>query len=398
MEQPLQPRMRPSTRWTSFEGWDYNGMKERLETALAGLNKDVLLSHAELIKSQKLSMSDNFSAGQRWICFEMVTEDGGLVIARVRLPRHPNTLPTVCEEDEFYAIACEVATMRFVGPKKLPSVVVPEVYAYEGPGSQRAAAAGGIYMLLEGFYGNTLQDVAFNLCDLPVNKDPAFCFVFHDFGLRFISLYPNQTQVASQDHIMTQWTKAQAQLATLSFPQIGSIITTTESGEPVFGKLSTAAAEGLDPRGPFSTATEYFTALGKAALRRAELQDDERSRDSAHSSRLGALVFLDIVQTTGHFRMSQDLFPFNHMDLGMQNILVDDDFNFLAIIDWEFAQTAPWQVNHYPMPFSGTQWSNYVSSTMLKITTVLPSTFITDHFSNEQPSSPPTREPKCPYG
>lgn len=64
MEQPLQPRMRPSTRWTSFEGWDYYGMKERLETALAGLNKDVLLSYAELLKSQKLSMSDKFSAGQ----------------------------------------------------------------------------------------------------------------------------------------------------------------------------------------------------------------------------------------------------------------------------------------------------------------------------------------------
>jgi hypothetical protein len=39
------------------------------------------------------------------------------------------------------------------------------------------------------------------------------------------------------------------------------------------------------------------------------------------------------------------------MDLGTQNILVDDRFNFRAIIDWEFAQTAPWQVNHYPMTF-----------------------------------------------
>jgi len=35
----------------------------------------------------------------------------------------------------------------------------------------------------------------------------------------------------------------------------------------------------------------------------------------------------------------------------MQNILVDDDFNFLALIDWEFTQTAPLHVNHYPMPF-----------------------------------------------
>lgn len=47
-------------------------MKERLEIALAGINKDILLSHAELIKGQKLSMSENFSAGKHWICFEMV--------------------------------------------------------------------------------------------------------------------------------------------------------------------------------------------------------------------------------------------------------------------------------------------------------------------------------------
>ena len=150
---------------------------------------------------------------------------------------------------------------------------------------------------------------------------------------------------------MAQWTMAQAQLATLAYPQIGSITAITESGEPVIGKLSTAAAEGLVPQGPFSTATEYFTAIGKAALRRAELQDDERNRDSASFSRLGAFVFLDIVQTTDLFGAPQNLFPFNHMDLGMQNIIVDDDFNFLGLIDWEFAQTAPWQVNHYPMPF-----------------------------------------------
>ncbi|PNY25682.1 Uncharacterized protein TCAP_04379, partial [Tolypocladium capitatum] len=82
------------------------------------------------------------------------------------LSRHPDTLPTVSEDDEFYAIACEVSTMRFVG-HNLPSVVVPEVYAYEGPGSQLATAAGAIYMLLEGFYGNTLRDTAPDLCSLP---------------------------------------------------------------------------------------------------------------------------------------------------------------------------------------------------------------------------------------
>ena len=38
------------------------------------------------------------------------------------------------------------------------------------------------------------------------------------------------------------------------------------------------------------------------------------------------------------------------MDLGAHNILIDDDYNFLAVVGWEFAQTAPWQGNYYPAP------------------------------------------------
>lgn len=164
-------------------------MKDRLKGSLAERNKDALLRHAELIKGQKFFMSEPFSAGQFWICFEMVAEDDSLVIARVRLPRHPDTLPTVSEEDEFYAIACEVPTMRFVS-HNLPSVVVPKVYAYEGPGSQLAAAAGAMYMLLEGFYGNTLQDIAPDLCSLPVNSPfIPLTFTFHCFLSCFSPLY-----------------------------------------------------------------------------------------------------------------------------------------------------------------------------------------------------------------
>lgn len=143
----------------------------------------------------------------------------------------------------------------------------------------------------------------------------------------------------------------QVLLATLAYPKIGSISSITENGEPVIDKLSTAAAEGLDLKGPFLNAVDYFAALGEAAFRRSSSCDTNPPGDSSHFRRLGALVFIDIVQTTTLFQSSQAQYPLNHMDLGTQNILVDDDFNFLAIIDWEFAQTAPWQVNHYPMPF-----------------------------------------------
>ncbi|KAI0403040.1 hypothetical protein F4802DRAFT_329819 [Xylaria palmicola] len=307
------PELLPSRRWTSFDGWDYHGMKERLRAALEQIDKHALVRHAECIRGQKLTMSRPFSAGQYWICFEMVADDGGgLVIARVRLPRHPDVPATVTEADEAYAIACEVATMEFVR-RKLSAVPLPRVYAYEGVGSQLAARAGAPYMLLEGFYGNTLQDVEFDMCDLhPTN----------------------------QEHIIAQWTRVQAELATLAYPQIGSISSISESGEPIIGKLAAASTGELGETGPFSRTVDYFTSLGKAAANNT-------------TTKLGALVFLDIVRTTDLFgdTNAEGSFPLNHMDLGAQNILVDGDFDLVAVIDWEFAQTAPWQVVRYPMPF-----------------------------------------------
>lgn len=150
---------------------------------------------------------------------------------------------------------------------------------------------------------------------------------------------------------MAQWTTIQTSLATLTNPLIGSISGITKTGEPIIDKLSSAASEGLMSQGPFSKAIEYFMALGEAALYRASCHESSLDKGMSQFRRLGALVFLDIVQSTTFFQGSPARYPLNHMDLGTQNIIVDDDLNFLAVIDWEFAQTAPWQVNHYPMPF-----------------------------------------------
>lgn len=157
---------------------------------------------------------------------------------------------------------------------------------------------------------------------------------------------------------MSQWTAIQAELATVTFPQIGSICHVSEKGEPTLGKLSTAPIEGLPHPGPFPDTVSYFGAVAQGRLRNVREGSDHGgdSPDTASESRwteLGILVFIDIVRNTeiyspGSFGSS---FHFSHMDLGTQNILVDDSFNFLAIIDWEFAQSAPWEVNHYPMPF-----------------------------------------------
>ncbi|ATY63594.1 hypothetical protein A9K55_008939 [Cordyceps militaris] len=325
----------PSARWQSFDGWDYNGMKERLEDALEIINKVALISHAEHVVGRKFGMSEPFSAGQYWICFELVAEDGSLVIARVRLPRHPEVSLTATDNDLEYAIECEIATMRYVR-SKLPNVTIPRIYAYEPAGSPPQL-------------GNMLLDMEYDMTRLPPSV---------------------------QQQIMTQWTRVQAELATITLPQIGSISSLSPTGEPIIGRIASAAAEGFWNSGPFNTSAEYFAAAGQAAVDRFNSTGGSGSADG-HWAAIGALVFCDIVAKADLFQDvgAQGSFPLNHigsstqhwpirgqrrvgclrrfnnMDLGTQNILVDDAFRFLATIDWEFAQTAPWQVNHYPMPF-----------------------------------------------
>lgn len=164
----------PSRKWLSFDGWDYNGMRQRLERALETIKKGSLIDHAEHVTGQKMVMSEPFSAGQYWICFELVGEDGTLVIARVRLPRHPDAPPTVTDEDMEYATQCEIATMRCVRDR-VPSITIPKIYAYEPGDSPKAKEAGGAYMIMEGFRGNTLLDMEFDMTQLPVSVNCIFC-------------------------------------------------------------------------------------------------------------------------------------------------------------------------------------------------------------------------------
>ncbi|CAK7219178.1 hypothetical protein SEUCBS140593_003803 [Sporothrix eucalyptigena] len=314
-------------------------MKERLQDTISKLDTSFLVDHAERILGQPVTLSKQFSAGQYWICFELVAANEGLVIARVRLPRHPDMPASLSDEDEQYSINCEVATMKYVR-KKLPAVKLPQVYAYEAPGSLRASSVGAAYMLLEGFYGNTLQDVTFDICSLAIS-----------------------TQV----HIITQWTSAQAEIATLAFACIGSISSISENGEPVLGRLASAPIEGLNSSGPFSSTTEYFVTIADSAAAKARPLDSNPS-DPSYWATMGTFVFQDIVHNTPLYHVTgEESFPLNHMDLGTQNILIDEDYNFLAIIDWEFAQTAPWPVNYYPMPFSLT-WPDAKTQTILQDT------------------------------
>lgn len=289
------------------------------------------------------------------------------MIARIRLPRHPEANELVDAASERYAIECDVATMEFL-QDNVKTVPAPKLYAYEPTESENARRVGACYMLIEGFYGNTLQDVEFDVYGLSVRQLVEHCLCCR---LRTNTAF---TQPPTRERIITQWTVVQAELASFSFPTVGSICSYSKESGATIGKLACAVAESYPTGGPFATAQEFFLAAAEAHYAevkasvssgpegssdkgKEEGQDEEESQDEEEAEgwrTLGPYIFLSIVKETRIFASgagNAGPFHLNHMDMGSQNILVDDDLHLIAVIDWEFAQAAPVQVNHYPMPF-----------------------------------------------
>ena len=56
-------------------------------------------------------------------------------------------------------------------------------------------------------------------------------------------------------------------------------------------------------------------------------------------------------------------FPLIHSDFAFWNVVVDDDYKVLGVIDWEFAHSGPWETVHFPScymptpaPMGPTEW------------------------------------------
>lgn len=123
------------------------------------------------------------------------------------------------------------------------------------------------------------------------------------------------------------------------FPKIGAIIRHQD------GTYDIGPLPGLG--GPFSTATEYLMAWAEAA----RFPDMEGASDEIKASiidfprRIKALSANIPVRDHGPF-------PLVHDDFGHNNIVVDDHYNILGLIDWENACSMPWESVYFPLTLS----------------------------------------------
>lgn len=143
----------------------------------------------------------------------------------------------------------------------------------------------------------------------------------------------------------------QVQLANVLLPQIGTIESIDADGAYRQGPIP-----GLG--GPFDTATEFFKAWAS----------DTRFRLTAEDLQVACGIYTDeIHQSVSSFPAAIGLladrisvhnngpFPLCHGDFGHNNIIVDNQYKILGIIDWENAFAGPWEVfADFPLHLSTT--------------------------------------------
>lgn len=108
--------------------------------------------------------------------------------------------------------------------------------------------------------------------------------------------------------------------------------------------------------GPFKTATEFFKAWAANAI--FSITDDQLQTASGPYA-------AEIITSVSSFTKSiSDLadrlsildhgpFPICHGDFGHNNIIVDDSYHILGVIDWETAFAGPWEIfGDFPLTLS----------------------------------------------
>lgn len=133
-------------------------------------------------------------------------------------------------------------------------------------------------------------------------------------------------------------------MVSLRLPKIGTIVRRDD------GSYDMGAIPGLG--GPFDSATAFFEAwAAQAAFPTSESEIRSQTRGFADQIFSAISTFPSQVNLLAKVLSTSNLgpFPIHHPDLYHSNIIVDDEYNLLGVIDWEGAHTVPWELVELPL-------------------------------------------------
>ena len=264
-------------------------VSRRVQNTLLRINLEALSNLAtSLREGQECRISDQFTFGTENLVREIVFDDGVLWIARFSFAFVSPQL-----------IESEVVTMRFV--KQNTKIPVPDVYAYDGCHDN---SLGGQYIIMEALMGRKqCRALDPRMLDIPDDKKAMVCEQLTDYFL---------------------------QLNSLRFPVLGSLQLNQE-GSIVLGEIYRTDGNFPSCKEP----SQYYLSVARAALRRCF---DPRIRNF-RGEFLDAWLQLLIAKKPDQTAASN--YPLAHPDFYAHNILFDNDFNIVGILDWSYAHTVP---------------------------------------------------------
>lgn len=220
----------------------------------------------------------------------------------------------------------EISTMQLILEKGCASILpVSRIFAYKADAENEIGVP---YILMELFPANTAMDSAGG--------------------------YDVHRGVIPKEHRSNFYrsvARSQVHLTGLRFPKIGAIIKHTETGEYDVGPLPHIG-------GPFETASAFFEAWADCVRFNKNRDEIVRIMSTSAAGRELCNEIADAVESfparikalMARRPPSHDNgpFPLVHTDFMHSNMLVDSDFNLVGVIDWEGAQTVPWQCVTFP--------------------------------------------------
>ncbi|KAF2757510.1 hypothetical protein EJ05DRAFT_476761 [Pseudovirgaria hyperparasitica] len=293
--------------WEDAERYDpaaQEAEKREMEALFARIDTDALAAHASALRDgMRCSIPAlEYDRARRSAVMggmnyhvDVVFEDGVVWLARIR--RVNATSPPAALRD--YILRSEVATMRFLAGTAVPA---PRVFDFvpEGRGSVG-------YMLVEKMAGT---------------------------ALRWSLAAPAQRR-----KIVEQLADVFIELRKYPFEEMGCLGTAASSRVGAFARESLADFTGsrMAPLGPYSALQDYHAASIRLIL--DLILREEMYAQNPIDAYLVHRFLLDLVPSVlpaqdGHFYLK-------HADDKGDHILVDSEYNITAIIDWEWAYTAP---------------------------------------------------------
>jgi len=141
----------------------------------------------------------------------------------------------------------------------------------------------------------------------------------------------------------------QVQLSAVKLPKIGTIVLVNANGTFQQGPIP-----GIG--GPFDTATELFKAWA-AKIEFGISEEKLRAASAPYATEIVASVelFKEAIDGLADKISIHNYgpFPLCHGDFGHNNIIVDDKYQVLGVIDWESAFAGPWEVfGDFPLTLS----------------------------------------------